>query len=162
MTEITPEGKLLDLIRKAQGSLRLKKELRIFTKINILLIVLLIVILVIFLIDILTFDYKIPELDIDLVEPEASILPVSNNSEKDVDKDIVESDFSIPIKELAKDLNLLGIVTGDDNQAVIEDKGTKKTFFLYEGEELREFTVYDIKESSVILDYKGERIELKI
>ena len=43
MTEITPEGKLLDLIKQAQGKLRLKKELRFFTKINIILIGLIII-----------------------------------------------------------------------------------------------------------------------
>ena len=65
-------------------------------------------------------------------------------------------------EEILGNLNLLGIITGENNQAIIEDKNLKKTFFLYKGDSLGELKVYDIKESAVILDYKGEKIELKI
>ena len=57
---------------------------------------------------------------------------------------------------------LLGIITGDEDQAVIEDKSGEKSYFLYKGDSFKDFTVYDIKESRVILDYRGEKIELKI
>ncbi len=162
MTPLTPEGKLLNLIKQAQDKFRLKKELKLFTKINILLIVLIIVILAVFLVDVFTSNYNIPELSVDL--PEEVALPRLHELDEDMkDVDIVpEKKVSIPKKELTKDLTLLGIITGDSNQAIIEDKGSKKTFFLYQGDSFGEFRVFDIKESMVILNYKGEKIELRI
>lgn len=76
-------------------------------------------------------------------------------------------DKNINIKKISREeilgnLNLLGIITGDNNQAIIEDKTLKKTFFLYKGDLLGELKVYDIKDSVVILEYKGEKIELNI
>ena len=56
----------------------------------------------------------------------------------------------------------MGIVTGENNQAIIEDRNLKKTFFIYKGDSLGELKVYDIKNNAVILDYKGEKIELTI
>ncbi len=161
MTGTNPEEKLLGLMKKAQGKLRLKKELKLFTKINIILIGLIIVILAIFLVDIFTSKYNIPEPSVDLQKQEEEISPVAVDLDENIDV-VIEKKFSVSKKELTKNLDLLGIITGDYDQAIIEDKGTKKTFFLYQGDSFGEFTVYDIKESSVILDYKGEKIELNM
>jgi hypothetical protein len=67
-----------------------------------------------------------------------------------------------PGKELISGLNLLGIITGNANQAIIEDKKTDKTYFLYQGDVFGNFKVFSISATGVILDYQGEKIELKI
>lgn len=159
MTKMTPEQKLLDLIKNTQGKLKFKKELKIFTKVNIALTVLIVVILAVFLKDFLTFDYNVPEIDIDLTVKKWD-LPVVVNVEEEIDLEI-EKD-SVDKGALAKDLNLLGIVEGVRDQAIVEDKEANKTFFLYKGDRFGEFEVYDIKSSKVILDYKGEKIELNM
>lgn len=163
MTKITPEQKLLDLIKSAQGKLKFKKELKIFTKVNIVLVALIIVILSVFLKDFLTFDYNVPKIDIDLAVKE-EVLPLVVTFEEDVDEeiDLAIEKVSVDKKSLVKDLNLLGIVEGARNQAIVEDKEANRTFFLYKGDRLGEFEVYDIKSSRVILDYKGEKIELNM
>lgn len=162
MAEKTPEGKLLDLIKKAQGKLKLRKELKVFTKVNIILICVIIVILVIVLVDVFTSNHKVPELSIEVPQQEIEAIAVKTELDEDVEIVLEERDVSVPKKEIAKDLNLLGIITGATDQAIIENSQTSKTFFLYKGDRFLGFTVYDIKESKVILDYKGEKVELKI
>lgn len=61
---------------------------------------------------------------------------------------------------LVKDMNLMGIVSGENPQAVIEDKKTQKTYYLNKGQALGEFKIEDIQEGRVILKYKEERFEL--
>jgi len=163
MAAVTPEGKLLELIKKSQGKLRLRKQLKIFTKINIILIGIIVVILALFLIDMFTFDYNVPELNVDLPDKRSDIVPIMDDFEEDVDMDIgKKKDVIVSEEELVKDLTLLGIITGDSNQAIIEDKETNKTIFLYKGDSFKEFTVYDIGESCIVLDYKGKKIELNL
>ena len=163
MAGVTPEEKLLNVIKKAQGKMKLKKELHIFTKVNFILIGLIIIIVIIFLIDVLTApSYKGSEIAVDLPEQEA--LPAAKNLDEefeDIEIDTREAS-RVSKGEMLQDLNLLGVITGDDNQAIIEDKKTKRTFFLYKGDSFREFKVYDIREGSVTLDYEGEKIELKM
>ncbi len=163
MAGVTPEEKLLNVIKKAQGKIKLKKELHVFTKVNFILIGLIVLIVIIFLIDVLTApNYKGSVLEADL--PEQEVLPVAKNLDEefeDIEIDIRESS-RVSKSEMLQDLNLLGVITGDDNQAIIEDKKTKRTFFLYKGDNFREFKVDDIKEGSVTLDYQGERIDLKM
>ena len=163
MIDISPEKKLLDIIKQAHGKLRFKKELKVFTRINIILIVLIIVILGGFLVDIFISDYSLPELSLDLDKQDKEVLPVTDDIDDELFDLVVETkDSSVPDKELVKHLNLLGIVTGEDNQAIIQDRSTQKTFFLYKGDSFGEFMVYDIKDSRVILEYKGQKIELKM
>ncbi len=164
MTDRTSEQRLLDVIKKAQGKARLKKDLKIFTKINIALIALIIAVLVIFLLDIVTFDYDMAELDIVLPEESGESLIAVDDLDEDAFEEIgtvaAREMPSASKEELVKDLNLLGVVTGDDNQAIIEDKKASNTFMVYEGDEFKGFTVHDIKEGVVILDYKGKKIKL--
>lgn len=162
MTGMTPEQKLLDMIKSAQGKLKLKKELKIFTKINIALVILIIVIFAVFLKDFLGFDYSVPALDVELPAGE-SVLPVSSDFEENIDDKAAlapEKDKVVDRENLVKDLNLLGIVEGDRDQAIVEDKKANRTFFLYKGDGFGEFKVYEIKNGKVILDYKGDKIEL--
>lgn len=169
MTESTPEGKLLHLIRKSQSKARLGEDLKIFTKVNILLIGFIGVVAVIFLADVLIFKEK------PLTEPVQAkvaqtpqVHPISvESAEEDNAADQVVPDKDISIKKISREevlgnFTLLGIITGDNNQAIIEDKTLKKTFFLYKNDSFGDFKVYDIKDSAVILDYKGEKIELSI
>ena len=165
MTGITPEQKLLNVIKAAQAKFRLKKELKIFTKINIALVTLIIVMLAVFLKDIVSSNYNIPQLNVTLPPEQGEVLPAALEPKERLNKDemaVKEERPLIPKDDLVKDFVLLGVVEGKRNQAVIEDKKAKKTFFLYKGDMIKEFKVYDIKDGKVILDYKGERIELKI
>lgn len=164
MAELTPEGKLLDLIKQAQDKKNLKKELKIFTKVNMILIGLIIIIIAIFLVDIFTSEYNISELSIDFPEPKDEILPKPIEFEDDIGNIEVVSKKRVSISKegVVKNLNILGIVAGDNNQAIIEDKQSKKTYFLYKGDSFGEFKVLDIKDSGVILEHKGERIELRM
>ena len=165
MSQITPEQKLLDVIKKAQVKMKLRKELKVFTRMNVILVGIIIVVIAIFLVDILTASYKTPELNIKLPKTQEVIVPQAKVSYVDLDEEtdsVVEKKSNISRDELVKDLVLLGIITGDEDQAVIEDKSGEKSYFLYKGDSFKNFTVYDIKESRVILDYKGEKIELKI
>lgn len=63
-------------------------------------------------------------------------------------------------KELIKDLHLLGIVSGDNPQVIIEDRKLQKTYFLNTGDYLGEIKVEAIHSGSVILEFKGEKINL--
>ena len=169
MTDATPEEKLLNLIRKDQSKARIGNDLKIFTKINIALIGLIGVVMIVFLADVFIFKKKpVEELTADLearipeTHPEAIEKTEGDNaiSQSKLDKDM--SIKNISKEEILGNFNLLGIIRGDNDQAIMEDKGLKKTFFLYKGDSLGELKVYDIKDSAVILEYKGEKIELKI
>lgn len=163
MADAAPEEKLLNVIKKAQSKLRLKNELKVFTKVNIVLIVLIGVILAVFLVDVFTFSRKDAELNIKLPEEEAEILPLPEPAaEEDYMDQSAKKKPLVVNDDTAKNLILLGIVEGDEKQVVIEDKKKNKTFFLYKGDSLGEFRVYEIKAGSVTLDYKGEKIELKM
>lgn len=168
MTDSTPEEKLLNIIRKDQSKARIGKDLKIFTNINILLIGLIGIVVIVFLADVFIFKKKYPEtLTTDLeakipkIEP-AAVERIEENSAVQPNT-YKETDIKNISKEnVLENFNLLGIIRGDNDQAIVEDKTLKKTFFLYKGDLMGELKVYDIKDSAVILDYKGEKIELKI
>ena len=167
MIDTTPEEKLLNLIKKDQSKTKIRKELKVFTKVNILLISIIAIVAVIFLADVFIFKQKTSE-EIPAVDMQAKALqaqPVAIEPKEDnapilTDKTIGPKKISR--EEILGNLNLLGIITGENNQAIIEDKNLKKTFFLYKGDSLGELKVYDIKSNMVILEYKGEKIELSI
>jgi type II secretory pathway component PulC len=64
------------------------------------------------------------------------------------------------ITEHIKDLNLLGIIFGDNPQAIIEDKKTQKTYFLKRGEFFGAIKVKEIDEGKVTLELQGQRFDL--
>ncbi|PIW67187.1 MAG: hypothetical protein COW10_07025 [Candidatus Omnitrophica bacterium CG12_big_fil_rev_8_21_14_0_65_42_8] len=165
MGDFTPEEKLLNLIKKDHFRAKIKKDLRIFTKINIILIGLTVILAAVFISDALIFKNKISESSLDIKLNESEVQPITNDAEVDLDMGEIDKGMAakkISVDEIKAGLNLLGIITGDNNQAIIEDKNLKKTFFLFKGDKLGELNVYDIKESVVILEYKGEKIELNI
>ena len=169
MTDSTPEEKLLNLIKKDQSKTKIGKDLRIFTKVNIILFGIIGIMAIIFLADVFIFKDNSSEetaLDIQAKMPQAQPQLSTNEKEAEIPAQNMP-EKEIAVKKISKEeilgnLSLLGIITGDNNQAVIEDKTLKKTFFLYKGDSIGELKVYEIKNSVVILDYKGEKIELII
>jgi len=63
-------------------------------------------------------------------------------------------------KELIRGLKLLGVVSGDNPQVIIEDQKLQKTYFLYPGDYLGEIKIEEVYSDRVILEFKGERISL--
>ncbi|MFH1904722.1 MAG: hypothetical protein ABIK53_04260 [bacterium] len=73
---------------------------------------------------------------------------------------VILQEAGIDIRQLIKDLNLVGIVLDESPQAIIEDRKTKSVFYLNEGGAIGELKVSKISESSVTLSYGTETIDL--
>lgn len=58
------------------------------------------------------------------------------------------------------DIGLLGIIKGNNPQAIIEDKKSQKTYYLIKGQSANGIIIEDISEDKVMLDYKGKRMTL--
>ena len=161
MLNKAPEEKLLDLIKQAQGKMRLKRELKIFMKVSALLGVLIVLVLAFLLVDVYSPKHSPSKSGAHLEgQIESALLnPQENDIKTQWPEAVAEKESSIPN---IGNLVLLGIVRGDVEQAIIEDKEAEKTIFLYQGDSIAGFTVSNIKERSVILDYKGEKVELNI
>ncbi len=66
-------------------------------------------------------------------------------------------------KLLASRLTLMGIMSGEPPQAIIEDSETKKTYFVTTGQAVTEgATLEQVLDNRVILDLNGEKIELSL
>lgn len=63
------------------------------------------------------------------------------------------------LKELAKDLSLVGIYWGPSPEIMIEDTASQKTYFLKKGDELKGIKIEDILKDRVILEYNNEQME---
>lgn len=64
------------------------------------------------------------------------------------------------LDEVSANLSLIGIVAGPRPQAIIENKRTGKSYFLYKGSLVDKAKVLEILEGSVIMEYQGEKFEL--
>lgn len=64
--------------------------------------------------------------------------------------------------DLIKDMNLVGILSGVDPQAIIEDKKSQKTYYLRKGQLIGELKIEDIQEGKVIISHNGEKYELSL
>lgn len=62
--------------------------------------------------------------------------------------------------DLIKDISLVGIIAGENPQAIVEDKNTHKSYYLNKGQFIGEFQLEDIREGKIILNYHGQRYEL--
>lgn len=62
--------------------------------------------------------------------------------------------------ELAKQLKLVGILLDKDPKAIVEDQGTKQTFFVSPGEQIGNAVVGEIRPDKVILIFGQEKVEL--
>lgn len=66
-------------------------------------------------------------------------------------------------KLLASRLTLMGVVSGDPAQAIIEDSKTQKTYFVMPGQAVVEGAVLErVLDNRVVLDLDGEKIELTL
>lgn len=66
-------------------------------------------------------------------------------------------------KQLSARLTLMGIVSGNPAQAIIEDGETKKTYFVMTGQVVVDDAVLEqVLDNRVILDLRGEKIELSL
>src|SRR3989338_5040508 len=57
-------------------------------------------------------------------------------------------------------VELVGIVPGDNPQAIVENKKNQKTYYLIKGQSIDEITVEDISGDKVVLEYRGKRMTL--
>ncbi|MCU0665998.1 MAG: hypothetical protein MUF05_02775 [Candidatus Omnitrophica bacterium] len=64
--------------------------------------------------------------------------------------------------ELFKNINLVGIMLEPTPQAVIEDKKNQRTYYLTVGQSFGDMTVEEIHDGKIIIDYKGQKMELSI
>lgn len=62
--------------------------------------------------------------------------------------------------DVTKDITLIGVMQGENPQAIIEDKKNQKTYYLTKGQFIGEFQVEEIEENKVIINYKGQKFEL--
>lgn len=78
-------------------------------------------------------------------------------------KPVTKTAQSEAAKLLASRLNLMGIVSGDPAQAIIQDSQTQKTYFVAVGQTVVEDAVLQqVKEHGAVLDLNGETIELML
>lgn len=66
------------------------------------------------------------------------------------------------VQDKIKDLSLIGIISGDNPQAIIEDRRNQKTYFLNKGQTINQMTLEEIFNDRVILNYEGEKLELTL
>jgi len=64
--------------------------------------------------------------------------------------------------EIIKDISLVGVISGENPQAIMEDKKTQKTYYVTKGQYINEAVVEDIQEGKVILNYAGQKFELHL
>lgn len=57
-------------------------------------------------------------------------------------------------------LGLVGIIPGDNPQAIVEDKKSQKTYYLAKGQSINGITAEEINEDKVVLEYRGKRVTL--
>ncbi|MFH1441732.1 MAG: type II secretion system protein N [Candidatus Omnitrophota bacterium] len=62
--------------------------------------------------------------------------------------------------DLLKNLNLVGIIAGENPQAIIEDKKAQKTYYLQKGQFIEEYEITDIQEGKIVLTNNGQKYEL--
>ena len=61
---------------------------------------------------------------------------------------------------VSEQLGLVGIIAGDNPQAIIEDKKAQKTYYLNKGQSLDGYIVEEIYEDKVTLNYEGKKVSL--
>lgn len=70
---------------------------------------------------------------------------------------------SVQASKLAARLTLLGIVSGEEPQAIIEDSQTQKTYFVSEGQAVVDGAIVEsIGSNRIVLNFLGETIELNL
>jgi hypothetical protein len=62
--------------------------------------------------------------------------------------------------EVIKDIALVGIISGVNPQAIVENKKLGKTYYLKRGQAVGELEIEDIQEGKIIVKHKGQKFEL--
>ena len=70
--------------------------------------------------------------------------------------------MKLEMNKMIKDLTLIGILAEEEPQAIIEDKKSKKTYFLKRGDFLGNLKLIEIyeEEGKIIFEYEGDKVEL--
>lgn len=63
-------------------------------------------------------------------------------------------------EDISSSLGLVGIIPGDNPQAIIENKKTQKVYYVAKGGAFENFIVEEISENKVVVDYGGKKIEM--
>lgn len=61
---------------------------------------------------------------------------------------------------VADDINLVGIISGENPQAIVEDKKSQKTYYLSRGQLIGDLKVDDIGDGKIIVERLGQKFEL--
>lgn len=75
-------------------------------------------------------------------------------------EDTAKGSQKSPEADLLNDFSLIGIVSGENPQAIIEDKKNQKTYYVSKGQSIGAFKVEGIHEGKVILGYQGNTYDL--
>ncbi|MBI3602388.1 MAG: hypothetical protein HY209_05800 [Candidatus Omnitrophica bacterium] len=89
------------------------------------------------------------------IPPPAPPTPVVSLKEK-----VKPAATAVDLRALIKNLTLSGIYQGQDVEVMVEDKTTKKTYFLKQGDEVKGMKVKAILKDRVILQLGTQEIEL--
>ena len=109
-----------------------------------------------------------PTGDVTAVEPAPSLAttarPLFEINERRAEADAAPKAQgpSVESRAAAAKLSLIGVVSGDPPQAIIEDSETHKTSFLTKGQMVDGMVLEEIHENRVVLSLNGERIELSL
>lgn len=68
----------------------------------------------------------------------------------------------IATADILKELALVGIISGANPQAIIEDKKAGKIYYVTKSQSVGGYQVEDIQEGKIILNYNGQKYELYI
>jgi len=145
--------------------------------INMVLFSSLIIIIVYLAIDIFIFSsnaepmqaHTAKGLSIAIRQEKREIEPLSYYSKdinaKDIFRPLAQSDAGrtkpeVPAEDVMANLSLLGVVSGENPQAIIENKKQKKTFFLRKGQTSGDLKLKEIETDSVTVIYNGEEFTL--
>jgi type II secretory pathway component PulC len=63
-------------------------------------------------------------------------------------------------EDFASQMNLIGIISGENPQAILEDKKTQKTYYVTKGQIIGSAQIEDIQENKIILSSQGKKFEL--
>lgn len=62
--------------------------------------------------------------------------------------------------DISKRFNLVGIISGEEPQAIIEDAQLQKTYYISKGQSMGGITVAEISDGKVVLNYEGKEVVL--
>lgn len=73
---------------------------------------------------------------------------------------VSDAPVNVPKVEAIRDFSLVGIISGKNPQAIVQDSKTQKTYYLNKGQAIGEYSVEDILPDKIILNSAGQRYEL--